>query len=302
MIRNSIYLILILCLTLCSQQSFAQSLSELKPQIENILKKYKAKVGVAIHNQDYNDSLIFNGDHHFPFQSTYKFHLGIAVLDQVDKGKLKLDQVVEISKAKVTTELYSPIKDKYPNGAKLPLSDILYYTIAESDNVGCDILFELLGGTEVVDKYFKDLGYKNFDIKLTEEVQQANWDRQFENWTTVGASNQVLHDYYVNKENRLSPESYKFLWDTMRATTTGQDRIINLLPKGTIVAHKTGTSGRNRKTGEIAATHDIGVVILPNSNVFYISVLVSGSWEGDVNSAKIIAEVAKAAWDFYTSK
>ncbi len=60
-----------------------------------------------------------SGNHHFPFQSVYKFHLGIAVLHQVD--------------------LYSPIKDKYPNGLPLPLREVITYTLAQSDNVGCDI-------------------------------------------------------------------------------------------------------------------------------------------------------------------
>jgi len=289
----------IIALLLFSTYSNAQKKEQLKIAIDSILAKYQAKVGIAIHNHDYTDSLTVNGDFHFPFQSVYKFHLGIVILDQVDKGKLSLDQPIKISKEAVTTEMYSPIKDKYPNGITLPLREVLEYTIAASDNVGCDVLFELLGGPEYVQKYFEDKGYSNLSIKLIEAVQQKEWNRQFENWTTVGSSNQILYDYYTNSKKLLSASSHQFLWDTMRGTTTGPDRLKGDLPKGTVVAHKTGYSGRNRTTGVIAALNDVGVVSLPNGEVYYISVFVTDSEEGEAGSAKIIAEVSAAAWKYF---
>ncbi|WP_293933009.1 class A beta-lactamase [Sphingobacterium sp. UBA6645] len=289
----------IIALLLFSTYSNAQKKEQLKIDMDSILAKYQAKVGIAIHNHDYTDSLTVNGDFHFPFQSVYKFHLGIVILDQVDKGKLSLDQPIKISKEAVTTEMYSPIKDKYPNGVTLPLREVLEYTIAASDNVGCDVLFELLGGPEYVQKYFEDKGYSNLSIKLIEAVQQKEWNRQFENWTTVGSSNQILYDYYTNSKKLLSASSHQFLWDTMRGTTTGPDRLKGDLPKGTVVAHKTGYSGRHRTTGVIAALNDVGVVSLPNGEVYYISVFVTDSEEGEAGSAKIIAEVSAAAWKYF---
>lgn len=299
MYKNLKSILPMIVLLLLSSYSTAQNKEQLKTDIENILAKYKAKVGVAINNHDYTDSLIVNGDYHFPFQSVYKYHLGIAILDQVDKGVLALDQPVKISKEAVTTEMYSPIKDKYPNGVTLTLREVLVYTIAASDNVGCDVLFELIGGPEHVQKYFEDKGYSNLSIKLIEAVQQKEWNRQFENWTTVGSSNQILYDYYTNSKKLLSASSHQFLWDTMRGTTTGPDRLKGDLPKGTVVAHKTGYSGRNRTTGVIAAVNDIGVVSLPDGKVYYISVFVTDSEEGEARSAKIIAEVSAAAWKYF---
>lgn len=299
MYKNLKNILPIIALLLFSTYSNAQKKEQLKIDMDSILAKYQAKVGIAIHNHDFTDSLTVNGDFHFPFQSVYKFHLGIVILDQVDKGKLSLDQPIKISKKAVTTEMYSPIKDKYPNGVTLPLREVLEYTIAASDNVGCDVLFELLGGPEYVQKYFEDKGYSNLSIKLIEAVQQKEWNRQFENWTTVGSSNQILYDYYTNSKKLLSASSHQFLWDTMRGTTTGPDRLKGDLPKGTVVAHKTGYSGRHRTTGVIAALNDVGVVSLPNGEVYYISVFVTDSEEGEAGSAKIIAEVSAAAWKYF---
>lgn len=291
----------ILILVLFSFNANAQSLkkAQLKKDIESILSKYKAKVGITIHNDDYTDSLTVNAEHHYPFQSVYKFHLAIAVLNQVDLGVLKLDQPITISKAAVTTDLYSPIKDQYPNGVTLPLSKVIDFTVADSDNVGCDILFELLGGPDKVQAYFIANGYQDLSIKLTEEVQQKDWEKQFQNWTTVGSSNKILYDYYRNTKHLLSDTSHQFLWDTMRGTRTGLNRLKGDLPPGTVVAHKTGYSGKNKKTGITAAVNDIGVVSLPNDKVFFISVYVTDSKEEEPVSAKIIAEVAAATWKYF---
>ncbi|WP_156308337.1 class A beta-lactamase [Sphingobacterium endophyticum] len=290
---------LTLLILLACQISFGQDKANLESKINAILSNYDAKVGVAINNNDFSESILINSEHPFPLQSTYKFHLGIVILDQVDQGKLTLDQPISISKKSVTTDMYSPIKDKYPNGTTLPLHEVLRYTIAESDNVGCDILFELLGGPDFVQKYFDDQGYQDLSIKLIEEIQQANWDLQFDNWTKVKTSNKILFDYYKNSKQQLSEASYKFLWDTMRSTSTGRNRIKGLLPQGTVVAHKTGYSGVNKTTQVIAAVNDIGVVSLPNGEVFYISVYVTDSKETEPRSAEIIAKVSKAAYDYF---
>jgi beta-lactamase class A len=73
------------------------------------------------------------------------------------------------------------------------------------------------------------------------------------------------------------------------------------LPKGTIIAHKTGTSGSN-KDGLTAAVNDIGIVFLPGGRHFFISVFVTDSKEDAATNEKIIADISKAAWDYFTGK
>ncbi|TAD85113.1 MAG: hypothetical protein EAY75_11880 [Bacteroidetes bacterium] len=54
------------------------------------------------------------------------------------------------------------------------------------------------------------------------------------------AANATLVTFYENKGNLLSEKSYTFIWKIMRATETGAGRIAGALPKGTVVAQKTG--------------------------------------------------------------
>jgi beta-lactamase class A len=278
---------------------FSQAQTEaLQNQIENFIKTYKADVGVGIYGIENGKAVYVHKDKHYPMQSVYKFHVALAVLNQVDKGKLALNQQILLKKTDLLPDTWSPMRDKYPEGnVEIPLSDILKYTVSQSDNNGCDILFRLVGGTKKVHKYIHKLGIKDIAIKATEEEMHKVYDVQFTNWGTPQSMIQALDKFY--KGNILSKNSYDFLWQTMIETTTGPKRIKGLLPTQTIVAHKTGTSGTNQQ-GITAATNDIGIVTLPNGQHFAIVVFIANSSENNETNEKIIAEITKLAWNYFT--
>ena len=293
------YCILFLAFTLHFNATKAQT-SELKNKIEQITKDKKAKVGVAILDFSSKESLEVYGNDHFPMQSVFKFHLALAVLNQVDAGKFALNQKIFISKADLKPNWWSPLKDKYPNGdVDLPLSEILGFTVSQSDNLGCDILFKLLGGPKIVDDYISSLGVKDVAIVSNEEVMQADWNVQYKNYSSPLAAVKLLEKFY--KKAILSKPSYDFLWKTMVETTTGVTKIRALLPKNTIFAHKTGWSGTN-KEGLTGATNDIGIVTLPNGKQFAIAVFVTNSTEKEAINDAMIAEIGKVAYDYFLVK
>lgn len=284
-----------------SCQTSAQTVDSLRQKIEQIVSTKSAIVGVAIIGNNGKDTLTINGDRHFPLQSVFKFHIALAVLSQIDQGNFSLNQKIKIEKKDLIPNLYSPIRDKYPNGTILPISKILEYTVSQSDNVGCDLLLKLIGGPQVVEEYFIKNNIKDVSIKINEEVQQANWDLQFENWTTPKAANEVLSQFYYNKTKLLSKKSYDFIWKTMKGTKTGKARLKGQLPKNAIVAHKTGTSGAN-KEGLTEAVNDIGVVFLPNGQHYFISVFVTKSTENNETNEKIISDISKVTWGYFIKK
>ncbi len=284
---------------LISSQAFTQTIDSLLQNIKQILSSKNAVIGVSIVGNNGGDTLSINGERHFPMQSVFKFHIGIAMLSEIDKGNFGLDQKIEIHKKDLFPNFHSPIRDKYPEGGTLTIAEILEYTVSQSDNIGCDALLRLLGGPQTVENYFVNNKFKDISIKINEEVMQSNWDLQFQNWTTPNAANQVLESFYDNKKKLLSQKSYDFLWKVMQETSTGKDRLRGQLPEATVVAHKTGWSGTNKLTGITAAVNDIGIVFLPNGQHFYISVFVTDSKEDITTNERIIADIARAAWDYF---
>lgn len=285
-----------------SVKTSAQTADSLKQKIQQILANKNATVGVGITDSKGREAIFINGDRHLPMQSVFKFHIALALMSEIDKGRFSLDQKIRITPKDLAIDMYSPIKDKYPQGTELTIAEIIQYTVSESDGIGCDVLLRLLGGPSVVEKYFVKKGFKNISIKVNEEVMQSKWENQFQNWTTPKAANQLLTDFYENKKQYLSAKSHEFIWKVMKATVTGENRLRGQLPKETVIAHKTGTSGVNKQTGIRGAVNDIGIVFLPNGEYFVISVFVTNSKENSDTNEKIIADIAKAAWDYYTSK
>lgn len=295
MANKLLFLIIFLSFSLHAQ---GKSIESLKNQINIILEGKNATVGVAISGVNSSNSLSINGNKHLPMQSVFKYHLALAVLDQVDKGRLSLLNKITITKKDLDNNLWSSIRKKHPEGASLTLAEILKYTIAYSDNVGCDVLFKIVGGPKVVEEFLHQKGITDIAIEYDEITQQLKWERQYENWTTANASNAALKMFFENKNKLLSSESHSFLWNTMKGSATGWKTIKGNLPNGTLVAHKTGSSGKN-KTGLTGAQNDIGIVFFPDGTYFYLSVFVSDSLEKrDVNK-KIIADIAKLAWDYF---
>ena len=297
---TKVFAILTIAFSSLSFPVFAQT-NSLRQRIQDLITTKKAEVGVAVSAIEDSDTLSINGDRHFPLQSVFKFHIALAVLSRVDQGKFSLDQKIEIPKSALLPNLYSPIRDEYPNGATLPLSKILEYTVSKSDNVGCDALLRLIGGPPAVEEWLAKNNFTNVSIKINEEVQQANWDLQFQNWTTPKAANGVLAAFYTNSKKLLSKKSHAFLLKIMERTETGAARLKGLLPKNTVVAHKTGSSGAN-KEGITAAVNDIGIVTLPNGKHYVISAFVSNSKENNDTNEKIIADISKLIWDYFIGK
>lgn len=284
----------VLVLFCISVNVFGQTLEN---TFQQILKDRNATVGVSVYDFKTKKSYGINQTEHFPMQSVFKFHIALAVLDLVDKGKLSLTQKVYISKERMQPDWYSPLRDKYPKGnVKLTLAEILKPTVSESDNVGCEVLLDLIGGPKVVDDYLKKIGMKNVQIKHNETVMQASWEPQFENYSSPNSAVELLKALYNGKI--LSSKSRAYVQKMLLETSTGPNRLRGLLPKGTVVSHKTGTSGTNKQTGEMAAVNDIGIVTLSNGNQFAIAVFVSKSKEKIETNEKIIAEIAKATYDF----
>lgn len=293
-LKNIILIFLLSPLFIYAQTDF------LRKKIEQIVHRADGRIGVAVINLKSNDTLTVNRNIKFPMQSVYKFPVALAVLHLVDIGKLSLEQRIHVSNNDLLPNTWSPLRDKYPKGnVDITLDEILTATVAWSDNNGCDILFRLLGGPKMVNDYIRSLGIDGMSIVSTEEEMHRDWSVQYRNYSSPFAMANLLSKFYL--DSILSPKSTEYLWRVMVNTTTGIKRLKGKLPEGTIVGHKTGSSGTNDK-GLTAATNDVGIVILPNNTPVVIVLFVSDSNAQEKIREEIIADIARAVWDAYSSQ
>jgi beta-lactamase class A len=277
-----------------------RSSDSLRIRLEKIAETSLGTVGIAVSAMDEKDILTVNDTVRFPMQSTYKFHLALAVLQCVDSGKFILSQQIHVRPEDLLPNTWSPLREKYPGGnVSLPLSEIVRYAVSISDNNGCDILFRLVGGTGEVHRYIQSLGIKNISIAATEEEMHREWSIQYTNWTAPSEAVRLLKLFHTEK--LLSQKHTDFLRTIMIDSPTGKNRIKGLLSSNAIVAHKTGSSDKN-DAGITGAVNDIGIIMLPDGRSVAVAVYIKDTPDHDKKSEKIIAEIAKAVWDYYAGR
>lgn len=279
----------------------------LRQQIEQIALAARGRVGVAAVVLETGDSVSLDPNGHFPMQSVYKLPIGMAVMKQVDAGKLRLEQKVLVTKDDfINPGQHSPIRDKNPGGAELCVRELMEWMLLESDGTASDVLMKLAGGPTAVQAYLSELKITDMVILNTEKELGQDRKLQYLNWATPEAAVALLRA--LHERRGLSEASQALLLKLMVESTPGAKRLKGLLPAGTMVAHKTGTSG----TVDLitAATNDIGLVTLPYRSAdgaggapvrnLAIAVFVSDSRANENTREGVIAKVARAVWDRFS--
>ncbi|WP_143305091.1 class A beta-lactamase [Chitinophaga vietnamensis] len=283
-------------LVISSITTFAQQ--SLQARLQEVAATIKGKTGVYAEVLETGDTASLHATTHYPMQSVYKFPIALAILQEVDKGRLRLDQPVQIRKSVLTLHGHSPIRDSFPEGTTMPLREVLRYNTCESDGTACDVLLGLLGGTRNAEKAIHALGVRDIAIATTEKVQMEDELVQYRNWCTPAAMAQLLRIFYT--KNILSPASKALLIKDMTETPVGLKRLKGELPPGTTVVHKTGTS--NTVQGLTRATNDVGIITLPNGKHLAIAVFVSDAYGSTAEREGIIAQMARLCFDAFTSR
>ena len=281
-------------------------------------------LGVSLTNLESGETWLFNGDLRFPMQSVFKAPLGAAVLNEVDAGRVDLDQVITIDEEDISPA-HSPIADAWPQRRDYTVRELLVAAVGGSDNTAADVLMKLIGGPGAVtawlndnhvseiriDRYERELqpdsvGLGSFRIAWKgDEAFRAARDR-LPPATRLTAMNAYLADdrdtasprgmltffHALQEEELLSPTSRALLMKIMTETTTGADRLKAGFPPGSVFAHKTGAARTD--LGVNPATNDIGIVTLPDGRRYAVAVFLKAATLDAPGREKIHADVARA--------
>lgn len=293
--------------------------TELEAQIAKIAAEAKGKVGVAALVLETGEAALLNAEDRFPMQSVYKMPISMAVMDQVRREKLELDEKVGVTKEDmVRAGMRSPLRDENPNGGEFTIRELIRLSMVESDGTASDVLMRVTGGASEIQSFLTQIGIRDMKVANTEKEIGQDWKTQYENWSTPVASIELLrwlHGTYVESgrtsDARCSEASggaecsrtmndYETFYSFMIGSVTGPLRLKGQLPKEVGVAHKTGSGGT--RNGITSATNDIGIISLstgPNlakRNHLAIAVFVSDSPADEKTREAVIAKIAKACW------
>jgi beta-lactamase class A len=284
----------VLLLALLTGPALAQA--PLQQQLHSIAADAHGKVSVACALPPTSSRLNcdLNPTAHPPMQSVFKLPLALAILHQVEQQKLSLDQPIRfLPDDLILPKPYSPLQDKYPNAnVDVPLRTLLQLTVALSDNTAADILLRLAGGPKTVNDYIASLGITGFHLQDGEHGLHRDAALQYRNWLEPQGAVQLLRR--ISDHSPLTPAHTALLLEWMRSSPL-TTRLQGDLPKGTAIAHKSGTS--DESNGLAPATNDIGLITLPDGRLLAIAVFVTDSTADMPTREKVIAQIGRAAYD-----
>jgi beta-lactamase class A len=276
---------------------FSSSLSAQTPLQEEIRKiaadaRGKVSVSCSLPGSSLNCDL--EAHSHPPMQSVFKMPLALCALHSIEQGKFSLDQPVRfLPSDRILPETYSPLQDKFPSaGVDVPLRELLRLAVSLSDNVAADIVLRLVGGPAAVDAYIRSLGVEGFHLEDGEHGLHSDVAAQYRNWFEPAGAVHLLRR--ISDNSPLTPEHTELLLTWMKDSPTGPHRLKGGLPAGTVVMHKTGTSGS--QDGKTFATNDIGLIVLPDGRRLALAVFVTDASTDSATLEAVIARIAAATY------
>ena len=225
-----------------------------------------------------------NATSRFPMYSVMKFPQALYVADYLTRNNIKLNTEVSVRKDELMQDTWSPMLKTFEEQRTFTFSELLTLSLQQSDNNACDILFKRCGNPRKVEKYIKNIGFKDIRIQKTEKQMHATPELCNKNWCTP-QSMVALLDWFIAHHNDNEP--LRFIWELMEECQTGTDRLPAAVPTSAKVVHKTGT-GYPLPSGQPSGICDVGVIILDNGQQFPIAIFITNP-----SSQSKISDVAK---------
>ena len=276
----------------------------LADRIDALGSQFNGRVGIAV--KSVNDGWMtgWKADELYPQQSVSKLWVSITALDAVDKGRVRLDERVSLTRSDLTL-FHQPVAAKVlGGGTTMSLSELMYQAITKSDNTCNDKLMRSVGGPAAVRAMIADKGLgqiRFFDGEralqskiagllwsqsysvgnafsaarnaLPYTVRKASFDRYVEDPYDGASPNAIINALSRLKRGELlSPASTARLLSIMGNTKTGANRLKGGLKPGWSLSHKTGTG---QTLGPVQAGYnDIGVLTAPDGRSYAVAVLI----------------------------
>jgi beta-lactamase class A len=306
---------------LLARGAWAGETAGLAARVEAIAEPLVGRLGYSAQRLDGGPVFALHADERFPMASIFKIPIVLAALRRVQAGDLALDDIVEVPPDKFVMSEVISVTFIHP-GVSLSFANLIEVMITHSDNTATDMVQEVAGGPGAVTAFLKEIGidgmtvdrntagfmrdFYGFESGLENIAQAVKFSMSdpvaanapkpaFEadprDQSTPAAMMTLLT--MLARGEVLTPDLTAFILGVMSRTSTGPGRIRGLLPRGTPVAHKTGTIG--------GVANDAGFVTLPDGGRMVLAVFTKSSSTPVADRDRAIAETARVLYDHFAT-
>jgi beta-lactamase class A len=320
-------LVLVLVLVFCVTAQ-AADISTLRKQVSQAITRARGEVGVAIKHLESGTEILINANKKYPMASTHKLPILIEIYYQASEGKLSLEERIEVLPSDIHIGGGTGMVALFdPPGVQLNIRNLINMAMRISDNSAADMLLNRVEAGNVT-RRMKALGLDSIRVdrstlemildqsgldyaqygslpareirKLLDAIDEktaARADELFnktdKDTATPADMNRLLE--MIFKGEIVSRAASDEIIAILKECQTGTARIPGLLPKGTDVAHKSGTI-----SGSI---NDTGIVFLPyEAGHIAITVFMRNTRANTTARERVIADISRYAYDYFVAQ
>ncbi|MFE4430561.1 class A beta-lactamase [Peribacillus butanolivorans] len=286
--RKIIPVLFLSCATLvgCSNNNVNTELTKPKKQetadnhaFAKLEEKFDAKLGVFALDTGTNQTVTYHPDEGFAYASTHKALAVGALLQQ--KSIEDLNQRITYTREDLVN--YNPITEKHVDTG-MTLKELSDASLRYSDNTAGNLILKQLGGPTGFKKALEEIGDnvtnpERFEPDLNEVNPGETHDT-----STPRALATSLQAFTLG--DTLPTEKRELLIDWMKRNTTGDTLIRAGVPKGWVVADKTGS-------GSYGTRNDIAIIWPSKGDPIVLAVLSSRDKKDADYNDELIAEATK---------
>jgi len=236
--------------------------------------------GVFLLDLDNGAYVDINSNTSFSAASTIKIPILIAFFQDVDAGKIRLDEMLNLQKEMIVGG--SGNMQYQTPGSKYTALDLATKMITISDNTATNMLVAKLGGQEALNGRFRSWGM------TTTMIRNPLPDLEGTNTTSPRELANLIS--MVNQGNVVSMRSRDLMLNMMSRTERD-----NLLPAGL-------GKGANayHKTGDISTMlADAGLIEVPTGKRYIAAIMVKRP-NNDPRAAKLISSISSTAYQHFS--
>ncbi|WP_339377755.1 serine hydrolase, partial [Merismopedia glauca] len=260
--------------------AFGQEILPLETQIKTLAAKYpQLYPEVFLVDLDSGNYVNLAGDTAISAASTIKVPVLVALLQDVDAGKVRLNEELTLTSKVIGSGSGAIQYQKI--GSKFTVLEVATKMIVISDNTATNMIIERLGGQEKLNSRFQSWGLTTTAIK--------NPLPDLEGTNTTSPKDLVEVMAMVNRGELVSMRSRDRMLGIMRQTVTN-----TLLPqglgKGSTIAHKTGDIG--------SVVGDVGLIDMPSGKRYLAAVLVKRP-HNNPKAQELIRQISRATYNHF---
>lgn len=207
------------------------------------------RIGVYAINTANGMHLQYRANQRFPMGCTSKV-IGVAsILHKSMKDSSLLSKRITYTNKDLTN--WNPITEKHLTSG-MTVEELCAASISYSDNTAMNLLVKQLGGLEPINAFARSIHNNSFrqDNRWPEEASSGGKGNLNDSSTPEDMAKSLQNLAFTNT---LAKPQRQLLMSWLKANTTGDSRIRAGVPKGWVVADKTGT-------GDYGTTNDIGII------------------------------------------